>query len=236
MPQIRQTSIQTVLDALTETRFGLLGFNVSFPETEALVKIKFAGDQASFFYISTARNFNLLMQKTLTSEKPDDILEIYMSPGEYKTDDTFTRRTFDECVQLIQPWAKRIYDDLRAQGKDLTDHDVFRETLNSFINNEIKDEKSRFTTEEVQDFYAKLDELTSRLQEMEKNQEITKQELAKLEQALMNAKDDLPVMTKAMWYRTAASKVWDVMQKVTSTPEGRQIMAEGAKKLLGLPE
>jgi hypothetical protein len=156
------------------------------------------------------------------------------SPGIYKTEDTEVLGSFDDAVECIQPWARRIYDDLRVRTPDLNELASFRQTLDAHLKNTAVDEQSPFTEAEVTDLSAKLSALEQRLSEMEEKHLITEKELKELRQVVGDAKKDLPVMPKGVWYRTAGGKIWEVMKKAASTSEGKQLLADAAKKLLGL--
>jgi hypothetical protein len=69
---------------------------------------------------------------------------------------------------------------------------------------------------------------------MEEKHLITEKELKELKQVVGDARKDLPIMSKGVWYRTAGGKLWEVMKKAAGTNEGRQVLADAAKRLLGL--
>lgn len=221
MPNLRPSSVQQVLDELSASKFGVVGFDVSFPDSGDLATIVFAVRKTAKFAIAS----------TNTATNP---LQVRMSPGEYKSEDIVRCDSFKECLSLIQPWARRIHEDLRIQDPQLADLKGFRESLDAHLKGNVKDEGSLFSTEEVQELSVKLDALATRLEEMEERHELTEKELKNLRQVLSDAKTDLPAMPKGVWYRTAGGKVWEAMKKVASTSEARQLLAEAARKLIGM--
>lgn len=220
MPKLRPTAIQQVTRELAATRFGLVGFEVKFPDSgNPLVSISFLGLKGQSFKIGPSSQTAVFVN---------------CSPGVYKTEDTAVFESFDEAVECIQPWARRIYDDLRVRTPDLSEFESFRQTLDAHLKNTAVDEQAPFTEAEVSDLGAKLSALEQRLGEMEEKHLITEKELRELRQVVGDAKKDLPVMSKGVWYRTAGGKLWEVMKKAASTSEGRQLLADAAKKLLGM--
>ncbi len=222
MPILRPTSIQQVLDELSGSRFGLVGFDASFPDQgETLCSIAFLACKGSRFVI----------QGSGTGTNP---LTARISPGQYKTEDVLRFESFKDCIAQIQPWAKRIHEDLRVQDPKYEDMHAFRQSLDAHIKASVKDEGALFSDEEVSELLTKLKALEERIQDMEDKHLLTEKEVRHLRQVVEEAKIDLPAMPKGVWYRTAGGKVWEVMKKAASTSEAKQLLAEAARKLIGL--
>lgn len=220
MPKLRPTSIQRLTHELEATRFGLVGFDVKFPDTfSVFVTITFVG----------VKGFSLKI-----GESGSNTVYVTSSPGEYKVEDTYTFESFDDAIKCVQPWARRIYEDLRVRSPDLGEFAAFRQTLDAHLKSNIPDEQSLFTHIEVNDLTSKLSALEQRLAEMEERHVITEKELKDLSQVVSEARKDLLIMPKGVWYRTAGGKLWEVMKKTAGTNEGRQVLADAARKLLGL--
>lgn len=221
MPLLRPSSIQQLLDELVASKFGAVGFDTSFPDTGELAVVTFTARKGTELTISS----------TNVATTP---LQVRMSPGEYKTVDVVRCDSFRECLKLIQPWTRRIHEDLRTQDPQLDEMKRFREALDSHLRANVKEETQRFSADEANELATKMDALTSRLEEMEQRHEITESELRKLQQVLQDAKADLPDLPKGVWYRTAGGKVWEAMKKVASTSEAKQVLAEATRKLIGM--
>ena len=212
--------MQKLLRELEATRFGLVNFDVKFPDDAAtLVNITFLG----------ARGAALRM-----SEVAQEKLYVICAPGEFKSEDKFVVKTFDEALDTIQPWARRIHEDLRVRATDLAELSNFRNILDAHLQQHVPDEQSPFSNAEVNELDEKLSSLEQRLAEMEAKHLITEKELKDLKNVVSEARKDLPAMSKGTWYRTAGGKLWEVMKKAASTNDGRQVLADAAKKLLGL--
>lgn len=220
MANLRPAAMQQILRELEVTRFGLVGFDVKFPDSPtSLVNITFLG----------AKGAALRM-----SESSQEKVYVTCSPGEFKSEDKYVVDTFDQAVESIQPWARRIHEDLRVRATDFGELSNFRQTLDAHLKQNVPDEQALFSDAEVNDLDVKLSALEQRLAEMEAKHIITEKELRDLKHVVTEARKDLPAMSKGMWYRTAGGKLWEVMKKAASTNEGRQVLADAAKKLLGL--
>lgn len=220
MPKLRPTSVQRLKDQLEDTRFGLVGFEVKFPDTyNVLANVTFTG----------AKGFTLKV-----GESSQNKVYVNCAPGEFKAEDTYVFDTFDEALDCIKPWSRRIYEDLRVKGEDLNELAAFRQRLDAYLKESVQDEQGIFTDAEVDDISTKLSALEQRLAEMEEKHLLTEKELNQLKQVLSDARNDLPELPKGVWYRTAGGKIWEVMKKAAGTSEARQVLADAAKKLLGL--
>jgi hypothetical protein len=220
MPNLRPSATQQVIRELEASRFGLVGFDVKFPDGNDLL--------ATIVFLAR-KDLSLVIGMSGSNR-----VHVRCSPGEYKTEDYQAFGSFDECVACIQPWARRIYDDLRIRPVDMNELDTFRQSLDAHLKENVPNESARFTDTEIADLGGKLAALEERLQEMEAKHVLTEKELKELRQVLGDARKDLPTLSKGLWYRTAGGKVWEVMKKTASTAEGRQLLAEAAKKMLGL--
>lgn len=220
MTKLRPTAIQRLTQQLEATRFGLVGFEVKFPDTHnVFVSVTFVGAKGFSFTVGSSSGTKVA---------------VTCSPGEYKVQDIYVLESFDEAMDCIQPWARRIYEDLRVQSADLSELAAFRQTLDAHLKSHVTDEQSLFSEVEVDELSAKLSALEQRLTEMEEKHLITERELKNLKQVVSDARKDLPAIPKGVWYRTAGGKLWEVMKKAAATNEGRQVLADAAKKLLGL--
>jgi hypothetical protein len=186
MPLLRPSSIQQMLDELAASKFGAVGFDSSFPDAGDLAVVMFTAKKGIKFSVSS-------------SQVASHPLQVRMSPGEYRNEDLVRCESFKDCLKLIQPWTRRIHEDLRIHDPQLDELKRFRETLEAHLRSTLKEEAQPFSADEVQDLTSKLDALTTRLEEMEERHEITEAELRKLQQVLQDAKADLPDLPKGVW-------------------------------------
>lgn len=223
MPQIRSTAISQVCGYLESSSFGLSSFEVKFPDgSNEIVEISFLPQKTFYFYIGLSGGSN-------------QQLYIRVSPGYFKSDDFVGGvTTFESCLAEIHPWVHRISEDLRVSIPDLSGLSEFRETLEAHIQDSIKDEDSLFTEDEVTEIDSKLSALEQRISELEERHALAESELSELRKAVTAARTDLTAYPKGIWYRTAGGKLWEVMKKVGTSKEARELLASAARKLLGL--
>jgi hypothetical protein len=222
MPLLRPTSMQQVLEELAASRFGVVGFETNFPEQ---------GDTLCSITFLARKGCRFVMQGTGTTTNP---IAARVSPGQFKSDDAMRFDSFKDCIAQIQPWVKRIHEDLRVQDPKFDEFVAFRQSLDAHIKGNVKDEGAPFTEIESIELLAKLKTLEERIEEMEDKHLLTEKEVRHLRQVVEDAKSDLPAMPKGVWYRTAGGKVWEAMKRAASTGEAKQLLADAARKLIGL--
>lgn len=223
MPQLRSTAISQVYSTIECSSFGLSSFDVKFPDGKnEIVVISFLPKKTFFFLIGLSRGSN-------------ENLYVQMNPGEFKSEDFLGGRgAFDDCLAEILPWVQRISEDLRVAIPDLSDLSEFRATLEAHIQDSIKDEEALFSEDEVTEIDSKLSALEQRISELEEKHALAESELSELRRAVIVARTDLTTYPKGIWYRTAGGKLWEVMKKVGTSKETRDLLASAARKLLGL--
>jgi len=91
-------------------------------------------------------------------------------------------------------------------------------------------------TQAIDGLREKLDALAERFSELAQHSEITKQELNRVQQELTAIKANLTSFPKGTWYKTAGTKLWSVTSKVITSAESRQVIAQAARKLIGLSD
>src|SRR5690349_3407560 len=131
MPNLRPSVIQQVIDELAASKFGTVGFDVTFPDSGDLASIVFAVKKGAKFAISSSG----------TTNQP---LLVRMSPGEYKSEDSVRCDDFKSCLSLIRPWTRRIHEDLCTQDPGLTEFQSFRQALDAHLKSNVKDEAQPF--------------------------------------------------------------------------------------------
>lgn len=223
MAQIRNAAIAQVYSAVECSTFALSSFDIRFPDGKnEIVEIRFLPKKQFFLAIGLGRGST-------------ENLYVRMSPGVFKSEDFLGGRAkFEDCLAEIYLWTERVSEDLRVSIPDLSDLSEFRDALEEHIQNSILDEDLPFSSDEALEIDSKLAGLEQRLQELEERHLLAEQELAELRKAVSVARADLPIYPKGIWYRTAGGKLWEVMKKVGTSKEAREILASATRKLLGL--
>lgn len=156
------------------------------------------------------------------------------APGTYKRSETVSLPTLHGLPDRLANWARNVRDELRSQMPVYEEVDELRKVIEKHLAEHVTDPDAPFTKAEADDLRAKLDALSSRFVELAEHSEITKQELNRVQQELTAIKANLTSFPKGTWYKTAGTKLWSVTSKVLTSAESRQVIAQAARKLIGL--
>lgn len=222
MPKLRASSIAQIYNAVECSSFGLASFDIKFPDDKNDVAVITFLPRSKFYF------------RIGISQGSQEHIYVRVCPGEYKSEDFQSMHSFESCLAQILPWIHRISEDLRVLLPDLSDLAQFREALEAHIKSAVADEDQPFSSTEIEEIDSKLSSLEQRLKELEERHVLAEQELAQLRQAVTQARSDLPAYPKGVWYRTAGGKLWEVMKKVGTSKEAREVLTAAAKKLLGI--
>lgn len=156
------------------------------------------------------------------------------SPGEFLKSETIQLPSLEALPSRLTSWARHIRDELRAELPAFEEIDQLRQTIEQHIADHVADAAAPFTKAEADDLREKLDALASKFAELAEHNEITKQELNRVQQELTSIKANLTTYPKGTWYKTAGTKLWSVTSKIITSSESRQVLAQAARKLVGL--
>ena len=134
----------------------------------------------------------------------------------------------------VEVWIRNVRDELRTTVPVYAELDDLKAKLEKHINEHVSNPDVPFSAAEADEMREKLNDLLSRLEEMEKKSEITEQELNRLKKELTSIKANVTTFPKGVWYKTAANKLWAVTSKIATSQESRQVLAKAAQKMLGL--
>lgn len=155
------------------------------------------------------------------------------SPGEYKNHDSRTHETIDSAIRRISEWVGNIREDLvHSKTTGPTAVDDFTKAFQDRIDESVTDPESYFDEHEVDEINKKLDELQTRVLELEEKLNISPEETKRVEKAIEKSKSDLHVYPKGVWYKTSGTKIIKILKAILKTKEGREFISEMAKKLL----
>lgn len=91
-----------------------------------------------------------------------------------------------------------------------------------------------FSGSEIDELKTKLHDLENRFEELLKKSQITESELKSVKAQIRGAEQDLPVFSKAIWYKTSMRKVVGTTKSILTSKEGREVALGLMKKLIGL--
>ena len=217
---LRNSLIAKIWAALEKSPFTVADFDVSFSDDDdKLCLIRFRHDQAYFLQVQS---------------DADNRATVIESPGEYRTQDRVLV-SFEGVPGRIASWTRNVRQELRTTLPVYAELDELRRVIDEHVKNNVKDPDAPFSPIEAETLKTALDELTRKLDELAEKNELTQQELNRLNQEIASLKANVGSYPKGTWYKTAASKLWITVRSVVTSPEGRKVLTQVAGKALGLP-
>lgn len=216
---LRDSLIARIWSAIERSPFTPADFDVDVSGGESLLSVVFRHAPA----------YSIVVNENWKGE-----VSALVSPGEYKKQETIFPAELQKIPEYVTAWARNVRDELRSTVPVYSELDALKEALEQHINEHIENPNEPFTEEEADDLRAKLDILMQRFQEMQERSELTEQELNRLNREIASIKENLPSYPKAVWYKTAANRILTSVNKVATSKESRQVLAQAAQKLLGL--
>jgi hypothetical protein len=224
MSRLRPSIMASIEKALSRSYFGRGSFSVTYPDKgEILCAISFLPLPANLCALGEGK-------------RGDDPMHLYAhtSPGAYKVKDDFWLHAVENFPYRVEEWSKRIREDLAKPPTAEAEIEQFRHKLEEELEKQGASAEGHFSEQEAAEMAARLDEMASKLSELQERQQITEEELSRLKKVLDGAKDDLQTYPKAVWYRVTATRIWEATKKVVGSAEGRAVLAAEARRLLGL--
>jgi hypothetical protein len=218
MPQITNTRIKQVIEALDKSYFTVASFSVNFPDQgNKLVVISFLDNEKFIFNLSV--NYQ-------------DVFTANYTLGDVKTTTQVEFEDFDKGFSFIKTWAENIKDELIASNPFYDELQNLKDEFNEKLNQHIKDPKQHFSKQETEELNAKLDDLEKKFEQLKEEQVITTQELRAAQKTLEELKNDLTQLPKKTWYRTAGNKIIEIAAKAIKSEQGRKLLEKVSEKLL----
>lgn len=216
--KLRPTAFRELEDLLDKTYFSKEAFSInSDPRGADVFAITFMPNQQYMFKV---HQYN---DGFITTE----------TPGKYLTSELkIERDSFRDVMVGIEDWANRIRDDYRIGPRD-SDIDEFIEQLRKNI---LKGSEGTgdFSAAEIEELRSKLDALTQVVQSQSEKLNATEEQFRAFEKEIDDIKRDLESMPKGTWHKVAGGKIIRAIKGFIGTPEGRRLIADGIKRLIGL--
>ena len=221
MGKLRRTIQRQVQESLDSSVFTSEDFTVGFGDPnhdQWLVYITFIHDEEFTFGIG-GKSVGLGHH-------------VIRSPGEVQQKET-SWESFDAAVALIPEWAREIRNELRASKPIYKELDELKGLINEQLQQSV-DDTEEFTVEEINTLRQKFKELQSRVENLERDNLITKKQLDEFKSGLAEVDEEMDYYPKQTWLKTASNKLVKVITSIGKSQEGRKILADSARKLIGL--
>jgi len=221
MGKLRKTIQREIYDILDSSIFTSNDFNVTFGNPDSnqyLISITFKHNN-NYSYKIAKTPYNYQLTRT---------------PGDIEEEENTSCTSYEKSISYISLWCNEVRNELKAEQPIYNEIDSLRKMIeeNIIINN--NSNEAEFSVEEINDLQQKFEDLQTRVEELEKNKIITESQSSNMKDGLQRVKEDIEYYPKDTWIKTASNKVVDLFVSVGKSKEGRQVLAEGGKKLLGL--
>jgi len=226
--------MKSIYDALDNKIFSVDDFVVEFPKSgSVLAKIKFAHHNGYYFNIAEVQKVRGVAAMAALSSGVE-IPATIECPGDYKRVEENRFESFDSCIVRIQRWCENIRSDLKTKMPVYKDLDELKHQFEQHINEHIRNPDEEISDSEVQKINEKFDALYAEFVKLSEEHKITQAMLEEIKKDFDIIKGNATQYSKGMWANLAKNRIVQVIKKIAGSPEGRKLMFEGAKRLLGL--
>lgn len=238
VPNLKNSIISEILKNLNNDEFCREDFTISFPdESSTLAVIEFSSMPKYFFRIeegySGLNRFTTALTSLQQQESKKTIYTIE-SPGDYKNDERHDHISIQSAVDRVVDWTANIREDL-LHARDTVRATIDQATADfqSKIDENVDNPEDYFNDDEKAELLDRLNELQSRVESLEAELGLEPKEVAVIEQAIEKSKANIEFYPKGVWYKTAGTKLMKLLKETLKTKEGRQIVTDIIKKLIG---
>lgn len=122
---------------------------------------------------------------------------------------------------------------MKAQSPLFRDVDELKSIIEAHFSPE-DTSSEEFSVEEINSLKSKFNVLLQRVEKLEAENQITKKQFEEFKKGVEQVSEDLEHYPKKTWVKTASNKIYKTITSIGKSKEGRAILADGAKKLIGL--
>lgn len=221
MGVLRKTVQREVLDLLDSSIFTVEDFDVVFGDPdnkEYIVVITFRYQEEYTYMISR-------------HEKGKPGVWVDRRPGDFEENDKRYFTTFGDALTGLGDWCSEVRNELKASQPLYTEVDKLREIIEEHIN--FDKNSDEFSAEDIFILRKKFTDLEERVIKLEKDKIITESQLTEFKTGITQVKDDIEFYPKTTWVKTATNKLAKIVMSIGKSKEGRALLTDGARKLLG---
>lgn len=235
MSQLKASTMKSIYEAVDNRIFSSDDFLLEFPKTgRILAKIKFVHNNDYYFHIAEVPKGKGIVATIAALSDDEKVPATIECPGDYKREEENRFDSFDSCINRIPIWCENIRADLLTTFPVYMDLDDLKRQFDQHIQNHIQNPDDFVSQEEVAKINEKFDALYTEFVKLNEEHKITKGLLDEIKRDFDTIKSNATQYTKGMWANLAKNRIIQVIKKVAGSPEGRKLMYDGAKRLLGL--
>jgi|CEGF01.1.fsa_nt_gi hypothetical protein len=231
MSELNPTFMDELKKAISSTRFSIDDFTYDGDEAGELLRIVFKYDNEYSFVLSEEgvieEDPNLFGTGTIS--KTVTRLFSYESPGRYKKSSKINVNGFEYVSDRVVNWCGNLHRELALSGSD-NEEDVKRAIKEQFEFN-IQNPESKFTKEEVEVLYSKLDSLYEKFKDLSDRYQISESQLESLHDEIEKLKDSASKYKKGLWSNITRNKITDLIFTLLKSKEGRELIFDSIKRI-----
>jgi len=221
MSILRKTIQREILSMLDNSIFTADDFLVNFGDAE---------DES--WLVSITFNHESSFQFNIGSENSIGNHHVEISPGTIH-DIEYYDYAFENALEEIDNWCHSIKEELKATKPVYRELDELRVLIEEQLSSSLS-ESDEFSVPEINELREKFSALEGRVENLEREKIITQKQLDEFKKGMNIIDEGIEIYPKKTWLKTATNKLVKVVASVGKSQEGRKILAEGARKLLGL--
>lgn len=225
MGKLRKTIQRQVIDTLDASIFTAEDFTIYFgdPENnEHLISLVFKHNQDYLYQVSANHSSHY---------NPNNYI-LTKSPGKTEDVESTYENSLDGLILNMPAWCQEIRNELKATIPIFREMDELKNAFYEHLKGHGNSEE--FTAAEINKLKEKFEELNRRVDELEKGNVITESQSHEFTTGMEKITDDLEYYPKETWLKTASNKIAKLIANLGKSPEGRKIIADSARKLIGL--
>ena len=141
---------------------------------------------------------------------------------------------FDEVMERITKWCQNVRDNLAIIPVESDTFTELREAIEEQIEECRWSNDERFSSNEIERLNSKLDELSARFDNMLQENRLTQKDIDQIKREIAEIKGNAKSFPKKIWARVTGNKLIEIMSNFARSQEGRQLIAENIKRLIGM--
>ena len=235
MALLKQSFIQSINQTLDNEYFSLGDFNIKYPDSgNTLALISFAHNEKYYFIIHEGSKLKGLAALTASvGARAENVVPITTEcTGDYKTVEENYHDSFDDCLSRISHWCRNVREDLRTSSPVFKEIDDLKQQFEEHIKSHIENPDDSISATEAEAIYARFDALYAKFEELKERHEITEAQLRDIQKDFKIIKENASQYSKGLWANLTSNRLVSLLKKIATSPEGRKLMFEGAKRLL----
>ncbi|MEM9445810.1 MAG: hypothetical protein AAGA18_10720 [Verrucomicrobiota bacterium] len=221
MSNITQNAVKQIHEALNETDFTTINFEICLtPEKYgSLVEVTFLDNKNYQFQLSN-------------HYKEEYAYKLTYNPGEVAVTENVNVLTFSEAVHCLKAWATNIKRELLSSSYAFQEIEKLKKDFELKLKSKFGKTNPDFTSGEISKIKQSLSAVIKDFEELKKDNKIKTKQLSEIKRELNTLKNNLGLMPKKAWIRSASGKIWSIGTKILSSSVGQNALTKLTDKLI----